>query len=161
MCCILLVKMETGLDEYSNDSDEFLNDCTPPNIKECANIATLELLPSKSREVYERAYGRFMEWRMQNNTTSFSEDVIIAYFANLSRTLKPSTMWGQYSMLKATLVVKNNIDIKKYPKLIPFLKRKADGFLPKKSKTLTKEQFNKFICEAPDEKYLMTKVRLK
>lgn len=131
---------------------------TPPRVKESAQNATLELLPSKSREVYENSYARFMNWRKEEKVASFSEDVIIAYLANLSTKVKPSTLWGHYSMLKATLNVKHGVNIKNYPKVVPYLKRKSDGYKPKKSKTLTKEEINKFLSEAPDNKYLFTKV---
>lgn len=142
--------------EYESDNE--ING-TPPILKQMASNATQELLPSKSREVYENSYKRFMKWRQTNKATSFSENILVAYFVELSSKVKPSTLWGHFSMLKATLVVKNNINIGKYSKLIAYLKRKSEGYLPKKSKTLTKEQINQFVSEASDQKYLMTKVR--
>ncbi|KAK4885302.1 hypothetical protein RN001_001573 [Aquatica leii] len=63
-------------------------------------------------------------------------------------------------MLQATLNIKHNINIKNYSKLIAFLKRKNDGHVPKKSKTLEIEQVEKFIREAPDEDYLLMKTVL-
>lgn len=38
------------------------------------------------------------------------------------------------------------------------LKRKKDGYIPKKSKVLEIDEIKKFICETPDEDYLMIKV---
>jgi hypothetical protein len=62
-------------------------------------------------------------------------------------------------MLRSTLNLKNNIDIRKYPKVCSFLKRASDGYKPKKSKTLTPQQIQEFLTTAPDEKYLFTKVK--
>lgn len=72
--------------------------------------------------------------------------------------MKSSTLWANYSMLKATLSIRHNVDISKYLKLRALLKRQADGYKLKKSKILTKEQINKFIQEAPDKECLMIKV---
>ncbi|KAJ8978333.1 hypothetical protein NQ317_011184 [Molorchus minor] len=46
------------------------------------------------------------------------------------------------------LNVENNQDIK----------RKGEGYRPKKSKIFTRQNIDKFIAEAPDDKYLMFKV---
>ncbi|KAL4716752.1 hypothetical protein ACJJTC_001908 [Scirpophaga incertulas] len=66
------------------DSDDI---CTPPDI--------LELATEK----------------IEKKTTSFSENVILAYLKDLSDKFKPSSMWAKYSMLKSTLNIYNNIDI--------------------------------------------------
>uniref|UniRef100_A0A6P7H825 Uncharacterized protein LOC114347331 n=1 Tax=Diabrotica virgifera virgifera TaxID=50390 RepID=A0A6P7H825_DIAVI len=64
-------------------------------------------------------------------------------------------------MLKSTLSLKSNIDISKYNKLIMFIKKKEQVmYLPKKSKTLDKEQVQKFISDAPNDVFLMIKVAL-
>lgn len=76
-------------------------------IKEAAEKATLELLPLKSRSIYESAYSRFVEYKRLHKVTSFSEDVFLAYFAYLSDIMSPSTLWSHYSMLKATLNIKS------------------------------------------------------
>ncbi|KAJ8972906.1 hypothetical protein NQ317_001577 [Molorchus minor] len=60
-------------------------------------------------------------------------------------------------MIKAMLNVENNQDINKFYKLIAFLKRKGEGYLPK-NKKFTRQNIDKFIAEAPDDKYLMFKV---
>ncbi|RZC39413.1 hypothetical protein BDFB_014833 [Asbolus verrucosus] len=62
-------------------------------------------------------------------------------------------------MLKSTLNIKKNINIEKYPKLISFLKRTKDGYVPKKSKILEIEEVEQFINEAPNDTYLLIKVR--
>lgn len=142
------------------ESDEDFLMCTPPEVREIANQAALHLLPQKSKEVYERAYTKFMNYRQEKSIQSFSENIFLAYMADLSKTVKSSTLWSHYSMLRAVVNVKHNIDISKYMKLRALLKRKSDGYCPKKSKTLTKEEFHKFLCQAPDDRYLMMKVNV-
>jgi integrase len=63
-------------------------------------------------------------------------------------------------MLKATLNVKENIDIGAFLKVIAFLKRNAVGYEAKKSKVLTREEVNTFLKETDDNVYLLMKVAL-
>ncbi|XP_045466569.1 uncharacterized protein LOC123675267 [Harmonia axyridis] len=63
-------------------------------------------------------------------------------------------------MLKSVINIREDIDISKFPKLLAFLKRRNEGFKPKKSRILTSEQVDQFLREAPDDKYLMLKVAL-
>lgn len=135
-------------------------DCTPPEVRDAANVVSLDLLPRKSREIYERSYLRLENFRREKKIQSFSENVMLAYFANSFEKLESSTLWSNYSMLRATLNLKHNVDISKYSKLLAFLKQKNHGYLAKKSKTLTKQQFEDFLRNAPDEKYLLHKVKL-
>lgn len=39
-----------------------------------------------------------------------------------------------------------------------FLKKEREGYKPKKSRVLLREQFDTFLSDASDEKYLTTKV---
>lgn len=129
----------------------------PPAIVQAAQ--NLDILPQKSKERYQFAYSQFMKWRQENNAESFSENVLCAYFAELAKKNAPNTLWTQYSMLRTTLSINNNSDITQYMKLRSFLKRRPDGYKPKKSKTLTPLEINRFINEASDDKYLLQKVR--
>lgn len=61
-------------------------------------------------------------------------------------------------MLKATLQVKNDIDIGQYKKVVAFLKRKSVEYKAKKSRILERNDIDKFVSEAPDEQFLMMKV---
>lgn len=133
---------------------------TPPEILEAAKNAESNLLPKKSHSTYELTYQRFMEYRLKNNIGSFSEHVLMAYFDDLSKKMKSSTLWSIYSMLKSTLNIKHNVDLTKYLKLKAFLKRSADGYVAKKSRTFEKEHVQKFLLEAPDDIYLSTKVSI-
>lgn len=140
-------------------SDEELS-ATPPELIEAARNVELNLLPSKSRKVYNDTYNRFMDYCKDKGVSSFSESVLLSYFAQLSERLKCSTLWSTFSMLKATLTIHHNVDIGKYLKLRAFLKRKSECYRPKKSRVLEREQITKFLLEAPDDIYLATKVRL-
>jgi uncharacterized protein (UPF0210 family) len=101
-----------------------------------------------------------MKWAEDNDVTIYNEYVLLAYFQAKSQNLKSSTLWSIYSMLKSTLNIKQNINIKNYSKLIAFLKRTKDGSVAKKSRILEIEEIEKFINEAPDETYLLMKVRV-
>lgn len=46
----------------------------------------------------------------------------------------PASLWCEYSMLKTTILYKEDMDISKYAKLIGYLKRKNQGYVPKISK---------------------------
>ncbi|XP_060524184.1 uncharacterized protein LOC132700708 [Cylas formicarius] len=85
---------------------------------------------------------------------------MLTYFQKLSSSLKPSSLWSLYSMLRSTINLKNNINISEYLRLRTFLKGQSDGYRPKKSKLLTPQQIKEFLVTAPDEKYLFTKVGL-
>lgn len=141
------------------ESDSETNDiCTPPEIVETAKLSTENLLPKKSKGKYKVVYQAFIDWRRRKNVKSFSEAVLLAYFSELSEKYKSSSLWSYYSMLRSTLEINNNVKIENYSKLRAFLKRKAEGFRAKKAKTFTSEEINKFITEAPDDIYLVTKV---
>jgi len=145
----------------TNDDSQY-NSCseplTPPHMVEMANVVSLNLLPEKSKERYILAYEKILNMEKKNKTKSWSENVLLTYFSNLSKEIKPSTLWSVYSMLKTTINMKHNINIGTYPKLQTFLKRKSTGFKSKKSKVLTSTDIKKFIDEAPNIQYLVTKV---
>lgn len=143
----------------SSDENETACCATPPEITGIANEATKNLLPLKSKDKYLLVYKNFNHWRQEKNISSFSENVLLAYFSELSTKLKPSSLWAHYSMLKSTINLNNSINIGHYAKLTSFLKRQSNGYECKKSKVLTSPQIEKFLNEAPDDKFLATKVR--
>lgn len=129
-------------------------------IDEAANIACLNLLPSKSRKRYELTYDLFKEWYIKKNVAVITENVLLAYMLERSVKLKsPASLWCEYSMLKTTIYYNENIDISKFLKLIGYLKNKNKGYIPKKSKILNREDIVEFFKNAPDETYLLMKVR--
>ncbi|KAJ8975417.1 hypothetical protein NQ317_012593 [Molorchus minor] len=100
-----------------------MNNCESEEIVEAANIAISNLLPTKSRSLYDIAYNRFKKWCAGKNVQVYSENVLLAYFSENAKNYKSSTLWAQYSMVKSCLIIYDNIDISKFPKLIAFLKK--------------------------------------
>ena len=138
--------MDSEIDQY------------PTHITEAVNNAVLNLLPEKSRKVYDGFYQKFKEWHVKNGLKEIREEVLLAYFFEESKRLKPSSLWSQYSMLRSTLCIYDDVDISKFPKLRAFLKRQSVGFRPKKSKVLSRDDIHNFLKNGPDERYLMIKV---
>lgn len=141
-----------------SDSDSFAG--TPPDITETAKNINLNLLPAKSKLIYEKRYSNFISWCEKKKIKSYSESVLLVYFDQELKQLQSSSLWSIYSMLRSTLCYKHNVDISKYHKLIAFLKRKSAGYKPKKSKTLDLSEITTFLIEASDEVYLMKKVSI-
>lgn len=133
--------------------------CTPPEVRDVAEATTQNLLPDKSRKKYKAVYKAFMDWQSLKKMNSFSENVLLDYFEELSKKYASSSLWAAYSMLRSTLAINNDISIESYSKLHSFLKRKSEGFQPKKAKTFTSDEINRFINEAPDYRYLAVKVK--
>lgn len=145
------------MNENSSESEmEFDN--TPPEITNYANNISENLLPQKSRREYEKYYALLRDWQQEKKTNSFSENVFIAFFGDLLKKWKSSTLWKIYSILKATINVKHNIDISRFKKLKTLLKRSSEKYVAKKSKVFTEENIKQFLENAPDEIYLATKV---
>lgn len=126
---------------------------------EAAKVSA-ELLPRKSCERYENEYRLFCKWRQQKEVNTVSDDTLLVYLSEKAKSMKASTLWSRFSMLKSCLAVKENVNVSNLPKSIAFLKRQSVGYTPKKSKVLTADQVAKFILEAPDEKWLLTKIIL-
>lgn len=139
---------------------EIIIPATPPQIRAAAKQVTENLLPPKSVKKYLTSYNSFMKWCENEKVTSFTENVFLAYFNHLSKTLAPTTLWSRFSMLKHTLIVKKNINIDTFHQLIALLKRKSDGYYGKKSLVLTDNNIQNFLNHAPDEIYLSTKVNI-
>lgn len=142
----------------SSSGDELDSNLTPPEITNAPKIINENLLPIKSKQRYIATYDNFLQWKTDKKANTFSEDVFLAYFGELAEKYKPSSLWAIFSMLKSTLMTKNCVNIKNYANLTAFLKKKSDGFISKKSKVLTAEHVEKFLNDAPDTKYLATKV---
>lgn len=63
-------------------------------------------------------------------------------------------------MIKKMLLVKKDIDITSYHKLVSYLKNNSVGHVPKKAMVLSKDEVIKFIADAADDIHLMNKVAL-
>ncbi|KAJ3659618.1 hypothetical protein Zmor_011298 [Zophobas morio] len=85
------------------------------------------LLPLKSKNAYEKVYVSFQDWKNKNRIKEVTEDVILAFLDMRSQKLSPCSLWPEYSMLKATLKAKENIDIEKFEEIKTFLQEADDG----------------------------------
>lgn len=121
------------------------SDSNPSEFEEGATSVTNSLLPSKSKMLYENAFSRFDQWCVEKKVKNINEKVLLVYFEWKSTTMKSSTLWTHYSMLRTMLSVQKNMDISKYLNLIAFLKRKSEGYTAKKSKVFTKEISKSFL----------------
>lgn len=148
-----------GRSNISDTDDESMDICTPEEITEKAKQVTLNLLPEKSKERYNAQYKLFMDWCKMKKVKRYTENVLLTYMSELSQKYKSSTLWSINSMLKATLSVKHNVDIGSYSKVTAFLKKQSVGHVTKKSRTFSQQEINSFLREAPDEIYLMAKVK--
>ncbi|KAJ8984766.1 hypothetical protein NQ317_012129 [Molorchus minor] len=113
------------------------NYCESEEIVEAANIAISNLLPTKSRSLYDIAYNRFKKWCAEKNVQVYSENVLLAYFSENAKNYKSSTLWAQYSMVKSCLIIYDNYRYKQIPQTDRIFERTGDGYQAKISKILT------------------------
>lgn len=92
------------------------------------------------------------------NAISNSERVVVAYFAEMATNCLSSTLWARFSMLKSVMKINDGIDISTYAKLNALLKKKAEGYVPKKAEIFTEAEMQRFIDSAPDVVWLDVKV---
>lgn len=123
-----------------------------------ASKEEVQFLPNKSYNRYVCVYDKFLKWQKSQKTDSFNEEVILAYFTEIGNTLKPSTLWCIYSMLKSTIFCNHNVNIGQYDRLTTFLRNKNKGFHSTKGNMFTAKEIRKFLNEAPDDEYLGIKV---
>lgn len=116
-------------------------------------------IPEKSRKRYETAYKEFMDWRRLKKLNSFSEDVFLGYFKDfLEESKSPSSLYRDYCILKTMLYINHNVTIGDYSELRTFVNSKYKSHQAKKAKPFTSLEINRFITEASDSRYLVTKV---
>lgn len=133
-----------------SDSEEII--CTPPQLREAAESLEKDLLPKKSRARYDKVYDVFKSWCSQKGVKkAVSETIVLAYFSEIAKIKKPSTLWSIYSMLRTTLNIKDKVDISKFSKLLAFLKQQNLGYVSKKSSTFSSENIAAFLKNAPDD----------
>ncbi|KRT86793.1 hypothetical protein AMK59_1694 [Oryctes borbonicus] len=143
--------------ESSDDESKFTFEDTPLDFEE-TSTSKKQFLPQKSKLRYDKIYSIFKLWLKLKHTSKISENVTLAFFTEKSEIWNSSSLWTNYSMLKSSLMLYDNIDISKFSKLILFLKRSHTGYTPKKSKILEREDIVTFLREAPNEQFLMMKV---
>ena len=118
------------------------------------------MLPDKSKQKYINAFNKFEKWRIEKNT-GITENILIAYFSELSKDFKPSSLWSNYSMLRSTININHNVDITKFTKLISFLKKNEYWLQTKEIKYTDRRECKQLFTQAPDYTYLVEKVCIK
>ncbi|CAB0039322.1 unnamed protein product, partial [Trichogramma brassicae] len=126
---------------------------------EADGIIQSETLPKKSGERYLQVYDAYKKWKSANiNALSSSEEKnLIVYFTELKTKNKPPTLWSIWSMLRTTLMTKDEINIKDFLNLKALLKNNNKGYTPKQSLVLKWAEIERFMNEAPDQSYLAAK----
>lgn len=133
----------------------------PKILKTTANSAVSPgPVPEKSKKLYEKCYYDFKNWCNKKNAKTLSESVMLAYFMEKSKSLKSSSLWGIYSMLKCMINIEEGINIKNFSKLTPYLRIQSIGYTAKKlnKRILTQSQITTFLEQAKDETNLFYKV---
>ena len=123
---------------------------TPPELKLSAAKAIGGLVPQKTQAQYFKTYKRFEEWMVTKGATKITENVLLAYFEELSNDKKPTTLWSEYSMLKKMLRVNQAIDLGSFLSVSDLLKQKARYHAKKKAKTFKFEEIDKFLSSSPE-----------
>jgi hypothetical protein len=86
----------------SSESDDI-----PSDIEETARSGISSAIPNKSRAKYDLIYEKFEKWCEGKNVKHINEKMLLAYFEG-KKTLKASTLWTLYSMLRSKPSIKRN-----------------------------------------------------
>lgn len=119
-----------------------------------------QLIPEKSQKKYEKQYKNFKKWQNENNINEVSETIMLAYFSDISKRVKHSSIWSYYSMLKSMLALKDNVDISKYSTLLTLIKTLTKDYKPKKSKALEPGAIIDFLKDAKPDMLLVKVVAI-
>lgn len=147
--------MEVNSDSESSDTAMYPECCLTSEESEPTSKK-----PNVSKmKKYENAYDNFLKWRDAKKEQVMDENLLLAYLEESKKSKKPSTLFSIYSMLKKMLDIHENIQIDRFPRLLALCKSYKKGFVSSKSKIFTEHEMQKFLSEAPDEEYLVEKVR--
>lgn len=131
----------------------------PLELMENAKLASMDMLPQKSKEHYCKIYKNFKDWQNSHGVKKITSNLILAYLHELEKkNMKPTSLWAYHSIIKATLRLYENVDISEFYQVKAFLKKKSSGYRCVKAEVFTEEQIRKFINEAADGQWLDVKV---
>lgn len=142
----------------SMDEEEVLRDFDA----EAELIIQTETLPKKSADRYKLVYENYKKWQIehQSSLSNSEETNLVVYFKDLTKKLKPSTLWCIWSMLKKTLNTRDNVDLTKFQNLKSLMKNNSKGYQPKKSPVFKWDEITKFMNDASDHTHLVSKVSI-
>lgn len=133
------------------------------NFRHQAKAIAAQMGPKKSLPEYEKAYIKFKAWLagFPEEFETIDEDMLLVYFQHRLDVehAAPSTLWPLYSKLKTILQRDHDVDISKFSVLRKFCKDAEKGHIPKRAHVFTDENLIKFISDAPDQVFLLHKVR--
>lgn len=72
------------------------------DVKKMATALLDDLLPDRSKPRYEKASKEFQEWMASENILEITEEVILVYLSEKSKTIAPTGLQSLFCMLKAT-----------------------------------------------------------
>lgn len=117
-----------------------------------------ELLPKKSKEIYNKWYDNFINWQTKNELFEITENTLLLYFDELSKNFSANSLWTIYSCLKKKILLEKNIDIKNFAKITNFLKIKNNDYLPKKAAVFKREEIENFLDNASNQEFIREKL---
>ncbi|EEZ99467.2 hypothetical protein TcasGA2_TC000033 [Tribolium castaneum] len=128
-----------------------------------ASEAINKVVPAKSKQLYEKEYSNFCEWRKRKDAKGADERIILAYISERSKNAKSSSLWAYYSQLKKMLSVKENIDISRklrpesilHKRLFINYRKQKCTVQPVGINTISKfpENIARFLCLPNPEEY--------
>ena len=121
-------------------------------VRDQINDANKNLLPKKSREIYEDVWQKYKNFCFEKKIEEIYEiDTVYAYL-NWMHTKKewtsPSTLWNKYSIIKSMVFNKSSIKFDNNPvekQIAIWIKQKQVTYHTKKSDMFTKEQISNFL----------------
>ncbi|KAJ8688068.1 hypothetical protein QAD02_023863 [Eretmocerus hayati] len=122
-------------------------------------LSQWELHRRQSRErSMKEPYENHVTWRRMKKIFNTGEKVLLAYFQHLGKSLALPTSWVKWSMLKTMIEENKHMNIYRYQELKGSLKQKNEGYACKESPTLSSEDIQGFLVNAPNRDHLADKV---
>jgi hypothetical protein len=120
-------------------SQKNYNVFVPSTSPDCAGS---NLIPEKSKRQYDKCYNDFKERCNKNNVKTVSENVVLAYLMEKSKTVKSSTLWEYIFNVEAHAEHTGWHWCYEVSEIGTFFEKKSVGYQVKKCKVLTRDQIN-------------------
>lgn len=175
------LKIKTLKNLYTNNINKFFSEqnCSTPVIqthntvkerpapviiKVNRNHSNKVVNPAENKARFVKTYKDFIKWRETMKLESTTESVLLNYFEHLSSIELPTVLQNIHSMLKTMLILEEGLDINQCATVNLFLENLARKKISletlRKNAIFTSKNISDFINNAPDEKYLATKVNV-
>ncbi|KAJ3666677.1 hypothetical protein Zmor_002111 [Zophobas morio] len=87
-----------------------MDSLTPPEV-ENANVESLNLLPERTKMLYQKTYDESVAWCAGKLVVRYSEFVLLTSFSEISEKGSIALLWPKYSMLRSTLCIHHDLDL--------------------------------------------------